>query len=75
MKEVAMTAQVDIRFTGAFDNCHIGCDSCDFISSTHTQYENGKAVGVVVKVECENAEWCEHMMKHLASRPECIKGY
>lgn len=69
MKEVAMTAQVDFRFTGAFDNCHVGCDSCDFITNTHTEYTDGKATFLEVIVECQNADLCEHMMKHLQ------KGY
>lgn len=63
---VKMTAQVDITFDGAFDNCHIGCDSCDFISSTHTKYKDGKATGMELKVECQNAEQCRHLMEHLA---------
>lgn len=74
MKEVAMTTQVKIMFNGAFENCHVGCDSCDFVSSTHTEYKDGKAVGLIVKVRCENAELCEHMVEHLARHPECITG-
>jgi len=66
--------KVDIDFVGVFDNCHIGCDSCDFVSSTHTEYKDGKAVGLTVKVRCENAELCEHMLGHLARHPECITG-
>ena len=74
MKEVPMTAQVRIVFNGAFENCHVGCDSCDFVSSTHTEYKDGKAVGLTVKVRCENAELCEHMVAYLARHPECITG-
>lgn len=74
MKEVAMTTQVKIIFNGAFENCHVGCDSCDFVSSTHTEYKDGKAVGLTVKVRCENAELCEHMVAYLARHPECITG-
>lgn len=62
---VKMTAQVDITFDGAFDNCHIGCDSCDFITNTHTKYKDGKATGMELKVECQNAEQCRHLMEHL----------
>ena len=62
---VKMTAQVDITFDGAFDNCHIGCDSCDFVATTHTDYKNGKAMGLTVKVRCENVELCKHMLEHL----------
>lgn len=65
MKEVAMTTQVDVKFNGAFDNCHVGCDSCDFVTSTHTEYRNGKAIGIEVKVRCENAELCEHLLNHI----------
>lgn len=65
MKEVAMTTQVDVKFNGAFDNCHVGCESCDFITSTHTDYKNGKATGIVLKVECQNAELCQHMIEHI----------
>lgn len=65
MKEVSMTAQVDIKFVGAFDNCHIGCDSCDFITNTHTFYKDGKATGLSLKVECQNVEQCRHLMEHL----------
>lgn len=65
MKEVSMTAQVDIKFVGVFDNCHIGCDSCDFITNTHTYYKDGKATGLSLKVECQNAEQCRHLLEHL----------
>lgn len=65
MKEVSMTAQVDIKFVGVFDNCHIGCDSCDFITNTHTFYKDGKATGLSLKVECQNHELCDHLMEHL----------
>lgn len=85
MKEVAMTTQVKILFTGAFDNCHMGCDSCDFVTTTHTQYKDGKAVGLTLKVRCENAELCEHMLEHLVKitspqivvegDEECAKQY
>lgn len=65
MKEVSMTAQVDIKFVGVFDNCHIGCDSCDFITNTHTFYKDGKATGLSLKVECQNVEQCRHLLEHL----------
>ena len=85
MKEVAMTTQVKILFTGAFDNCHIGCDSCDFVTTTHTVYKDGTARGLELKVRCENAELCEHMLEHLVKitspqiivegDEECAKQY
>ena len=62
---VKMTAQVDITFDGAFDNCHIGCDSCDFVTTTHTVYKDGTAHGLELKVRCENVELCKHIMEHL----------
>lgn len=65
MKEISMTAQVDIKFVGVFDNCHIGCDSCDFITNTHTFYKDGKATGLSLKVECQNVEQCRHLLEHL----------
>lgn len=68
MKEVKMTAQTginDIEFDGAFDNCHIGCGSCDLYATTHTDYDNGMCIGVVVKVSCGNAEQCRHLLEHL----------
>lgn len=65
MKEVRIDVNVKTVFDGVMDNCHIGCDSCDFVSSTHTEYKDGKAVGLTVKVRCENAELCEHMLEHL----------
>ena len=68
MKEVSMTAQVDIKFVGVFDNCHIGCDSCDFITNTHTFYKDGKATGLSLKVECQNVEQCRHLLEHLEER-------
>lgn len=71
MNEVSMTAQVAIIFQGAFNNCHIGCDSCDFIATTHTAYKDGKATGLSVKVECQNAELCEHMMQHIKEGMAC----
>lgn len=58
--------KADIDFVGAFDNCYIGCDSCDFITNTHTFYKDGKATGLSLKVECQNVEQCRHLMKHLA---------
>ena len=66
VKKVTAQVDVDITFDGAFDNCHIGCDSCDFITNTHTKYKDGKATGLEVMVECQNAEQCRHLMKHLA---------
>lgn len=57
--------KVDIDFVGVFDNCHIGCDSCDFITNTHTFYKDGKATGLSLKVECQNVEQCRHLMEHL----------
>lgn len=57
--------KVDIDFVGVFDNCHIGCDSCDFITNTHTFYKDGKATGLSLKVECQNHELCDHLMEHL----------
>ena len=68
MKEVAMTTKVKILFTGAFDNCHIGCDSCDFVTNTHTFYKDGKATGLSLKVECQNVEQCRHLLEHLQER-------
>lgn len=65
MKEVTMNRHIDVKFFGAFDNCHMGCESCDFITSTHTDYKNGKATGIVLKVECQNAELCQHMIEHI----------
>lgn len=59
--------KVDIDFVGVFDNCHIGCDSCDFITNTHTFYKDGKATGLSLKVECQNVEQCRHLMEHLQS--------
>jgi hypothetical protein len=56
---------LDIDFVGAFDNCHIGCDSCDFITNTHTFYKDGKATGLSLKVECQNVEQCRHLLEHL----------
>ena len=57
--------KVDIDFVGVFDNCHVGCDSCDFVTDTHTFYKDGKATGLSLKVECQNHELCEHLMEHL----------
>lgn len=57
--------KVDIDFVGVFDNCHIGCDSCDFITNTHTFYKDGKATGLSLKVECQNVEQCRHLLEHL----------
>lgn len=57
--------KADIDFVGVFDNCHIGCDSCDFVTNTHTFYKDGKATGLSLKVECQNHELCEHLMEHL----------
>lgn len=57
--------KADIDFVGAFDNCYIGCDSCDFITNTHTFYKDGKATGLSLKVECQNVEQCRHLMEHL----------
>lgn len=57
--------KLDIEFVGAFDNCHMGCDSCDFITNTHTFYKDGKATGLSLKVECQNHELCEHLTEHL----------
>lgn len=70
MKEVNMTLNVKTMFEGAFDNCHIGCDSCDFTAYASTRYKDGKAVGFDVKVKCENAVLCEHMMDHLKGHVE-----
>lgn len=56
---------LDIDLVGAFDNCHIGCDSCDFITNTHTFYKDGKATGLSLKVECQNVEQCKHLMEHI----------
>lgn len=57
--------KVDIDFVSVFDNCHIGCDSCDFITNTHTFYKDGKATGLSLKVECQNVEQCRHLLEHL----------
>ena len=57
--------KADIEFVGVFDNCHIGCDSCDFITTTHTFYKDGKATGLSLKVECQNVEQCRHLLEHL----------
>ena len=73
MKEVKMTEQVEIAFRGVFDNCHIGCDSCDFITNCRTSYKDGKATGLEVIVECQNAELCEHMAKHIADMQGAIR--
>ena len=61
----ATELKVDIDFVGVFDNCHIGCDSCDFITNTHTFYKDGKATGLSLKVECQNVEQCRHFLEHL----------
>lgn len=57
--------KADIEFVGAFDNCHIGCESCDLITNTHTHYKDGKATGLSLKVECQNVEQCRHLLEHL----------
>lgn len=57
--------KADIEFVGVFDNCHIGCESCDFITNTHTFYKDGKATGLLLKVECQNHELCNHLMEHI----------
>lgn len=85
MKEVRIDVNVKTVFDGVMDNCHIGCDSCDFVATTHTDYKNGKAMGLTVKVRCENAELCKHMLEHLVKitspqiivegDEECAKQY
>lgn len=72
MKEVSMTVQVETVFRGAFDNCHIGCDSCDFITNCRTAYKDGKTTGLTVIVECQNAEQCEHLLEHLKSHGDTV---
>lgn len=65
--------KVDIDFVCAFDNCHIGCDSCDFITNTHTFYKDGKATGLALKVECQNVEQCRHLLEHFQERERIEK--
>lgn len=67
--------KADIEFVGVFDNCHIGCESCDFITNTHTFYKDGKATGLLLKVECQNHELCEHLLEHIENmeRAECVR--
>ena len=64
--------KADIDFVGVFDNCHIGCDSCDFITNTHTFYKDGKATGLSLKVECQNVEQCRHLMEHLKGHGDIV---
>ena len=61
---------VDIEFIGVYEDCHIGCPSCDFYTNTKTLYESGKATGLKVKIECSNADLCKHMMEHIKGE-EC----
>ena len=68
----ATELKVDIDFVCVFDNCHIGCDSCDFIMNTHTFYKDGKATGLSFKVECQNVEQCEHLMEHLKGNGDTV---
>ena len=64
MKETVMT-RYELKFDGAYNDCHIGCDSCDLYATTHTEYVNGKATAVEVKVSCGNAEQCRHLLEHI----------